>query len=94
MAQVHMSEAEVAKDFAAALEKVRQGAEVVVERNHQPVAVLRAAVPERRNISDSIALAQRRDKERGYTVPLDPEFAAEVEHIVANRKPWNPSVWD
>jgi len=94
MPQVHMSEAEVAKNFAAALEKVRQGAEVIVERNHRPVAVLRAAVPDRRTISDSIALAEQRDKERGYTVLLDPEFAAEVEHIVANRKPWAPSSWD
>jgi len=40
MAQVHMSEAEVAKNFAAALEKVRQGAEIVVEQDHHPVAVI------------------------------------------------------
>ena len=45
MAQVHMSETEVAEDFAAALEKVRQVAEVVVERNHQPVAVRFAEPP-------------------------------------------------
>jgi hypothetical protein len=31
MAEIHMSEAEVAKNFSAALEKVRQGLEVVVE---------------------------------------------------------------
>jgi len=94
MAQVHISEAELARDLHAVLEKVRQGAEVVVERNHQPLAVLRAATPPRRTISDSIALAQQRDKERGYSVTLDPEFAAEVEQIVRNRKPWNPSSWD
>ncbi len=94
MAQVHMSEAELARDLHAVLEKVRQGAEVVVERNHQPLAVLRAAAPQRRTISECIALAEQREKERGYAVTLDPEFAAEVEHIADNRKPWNPASWD
>jgi antitoxin (DNA-binding transcriptional repressor) of toxin-antitoxin stability system len=94
MGQVHISEAELARDVHAVLEKVRQGAEVIVEHNHQPVAVLRAVVPSRRTISESIALAEHRDKERGYTVTLDPDFAAEVEQIVLNRKPWNPSSWD
>lgn len=94
MAQVHMSEAEVARDLHAVLERVRQGAEVIVEQDRQPVAVLRAAVPRHRTISESIALAQQRDKERGFAVTLDPEFAASVEQIVDNRKPWNPSSWD
>jgi hypothetical protein len=89
-----MSEAELARDLHAVLEKVRQGTEVIVERNHQPVVVLRAAVPSRRTISESISLAEQRDKERGYAVTLDPDFAVEVEKIVANRKPWNPSSWD
>lgn len=89
-----MSEAELARDLHAVLEKVRQGTEVIVEHNHQPVAVLRAALPQRRTISESIALAEHRDKERGYEVTLDPDFAAVVEEIVNNRKPWNPSSWD
>jgi antitoxin (DNA-binding transcriptional repressor) of toxin-antitoxin stability system len=89
-----MSEAELARDLHAVLDRVRQGDEVIVERDHQPVAVLRAAVPQRRTISDCIALAEHRDKERGYAVTLDPDFAADVEQIVCNRKPWNPSSWD
>ncbi len=36
MAQVHMTEAEVTSNFAAVLEKLRQGAEIVVERDAQP----------------------------------------------------------
>jgi antitoxin (DNA-binding transcriptional repressor) of toxin-antitoxin stability system len=94
MAQVHMSEAELARDVHAVIEKVRQGAEVIVERDHQPVAVLRAAVPRPWTISESIAIAAQRDKDRGYTVRLDPAFAADVEQIVGDRKPWNPSSWD
>jgi len=89
-----MSEAELARDLHAVLEKVRQGIEVIVERDHQPLAVLRAAAPPRRTISESISLAEHRDRERGYTVTLDSDFAADVEQIVHNRKPWNPSSWD
>ena len=94
MAQVHMSEAEVARDFAAVLEKVRQGLEVVVEHDRQPVAVLRPAAPPCRTISECIAVAEQREKERGYAVTLDPDLAADVAEIVRNRKPWNPPAWD
>ena len=41
MGELHITEAEVVKDFAAVLEKVRNGAEVIVERDHQPVAVIK-----------------------------------------------------
>jgi antitoxin (DNA-binding transcriptional repressor) of toxin-antitoxin stability system len=42
MAQVHMTEAELARDLHAVLERVRQGAEVIVERDATPVAVIKA----------------------------------------------------
>src|SRR4051794_17666514 len=41
MVQLHMSESEVARDLAAGLDKVRDGAEIVVERGSHPVAVIR-----------------------------------------------------
>jgi len=41
MVRVYMTEDEVARDLHAVLTKVRQGAEVVVEQNHQAVAVIR-----------------------------------------------------
>ena len=36
MATVHMTESEVTHNFAAVLEKIRTGAEVVVEQNQRP----------------------------------------------------------
>lgn len=54
--QIHMTEAEIAGNFAAALEKVRQGLEVVVENGHQAIAVLKPAEPPRRKISECIAM--------------------------------------
>ena len=42
MATVHMTDAEVKENFAAVLEKIRNGFEVVVERDHHAVAVIRS----------------------------------------------------
>jgi antitoxin (DNA-binding transcriptional repressor) of toxin-antitoxin stability system len=39
--QVRMTQAEVTKNFAAVLEKLNRGDEVVVEQNHRPVAVIK-----------------------------------------------------
>ena len=46
MAQVHMTEAEVAGDFAAVLRKIGHGEEVVVDRNGHAVAIIKPADPE------------------------------------------------
>lgn len=94
MAQFHMSEAEVAKDFAAVLEKIKGGAEVVIEREAQPLAIIRAATPARRTISESIALAEAHEKETGNVPRLDSDFAADMQEITRNRKPWNPPPWE
>jgi hypothetical protein len=44
--------------------------------------------------SECIALAEAHERETGQAPVLDPDFAAEVENIVHNRKPWNPPSWD
>lgn len=94
MAVIHISEAEAARDLPALLARVRAGAEVVIESDTQPAAVLRAAEPPRRSISEAIALAEARTRELGYEPVMDAEFAADLEEIVRNRKPRNTSAWD
>src|SRR5580692_4001151 len=90
MAQVHMTEAEVASNFAAALEKVRQGLEVVVENDHQAIAVLKPAEPPRRKISECIAMLPA-----DSTATIDPDFAGDVEAaIAAHREALEPPAWD
>jgi antitoxin (DNA-binding transcriptional repressor) of toxin-antitoxin stability system len=37
-----MSEAEVARELHAVLEKARQGVAVIVEQDHRPVAIIKA----------------------------------------------------
>jgi antitoxin (DNA-binding transcriptional repressor) of toxin-antitoxin stability system len=90
MAQVHMSEAEVANNFAAALEKVRQGLEVVVEDNHQSVAVLRPAMPPPRKISEVLARMSKNSE-----ATMDADFARDVEAAIeSHREPLDPQSWD
>ena len=90
---LHVSEADAVRDLAGILQHVQAGTEVVIERDSQPLAVIRSATPARRTISDSIALAEAHERETGQEPVLDPDFAADVEEIVRNRKPWNPPTW-
>ena len=92
---IHISEAEAARDFAGLMARVRAGIEVVIESDARAVAVLRPAVePRGRLLSESIALAEAHAKELGYEPTMDPEFAADLEEIVNNRKPRDLSEWD
>jgi antitoxin (DNA-binding transcriptional repressor) of toxin-antitoxin stability system len=94
MAVIHISEAEAARDFAGVLARVRGGAEVVIESNDRPVAVIKSPELPRRTISESIALAEAYEKELGYAPVIDEDFAADLEEIIRNRKPADRSAWD
>ncbi len=95
MGTIRISEAEAARDFAGLLARARAGEEIVIEREAAPAVVLRAAAqPRGRLLSESIALAEAHAKELGYEPRMDPEFAADLEEIIRNRKPRDTSVWD
>lgn len=88
---VHMTEAEVVKDIAAVLAKVRQGSEIVIEEGSRPMAVIKRSVRAGRMITDVITDL----KARGSDVAMDDEFARDIEEgIKAHRQPWNPPSWD
>jgi antitoxin (DNA-binding transcriptional repressor) of toxin-antitoxin stability system len=94
MAVIHISEADAARDLPGLLARVRAGAEIVIESDAHPAAVLRAAAPARRSISESIVLAEARSRELGYKPVVDAGFAADLEEILRNRRPRDTSVWD
>ena len=94
MEPLHISEADVVRDLAAILKRVQAGAEVIIERDAQPLAVIRAATPARRSISESIALAEARSKELGYKPRMDASFVADMEEIIRRRKPRDAAAWD
>lgn len=90
MAQLHMTEAELVRDIESVLEKVRQGADVVVEQDYRSIAVIRPVKGPGRPIDECIALAKARDS--GAT--LDEDFAKDLEETIANRQPLDTSVWE
>jgi len=85
---IHVSESEAASDFTALMARVRAGAEVIIESGKRPVAILHAAKPVRRNISECIALAKSHEEETGRAPILDADFANDMEEILRHRKPW------
>jgi antitoxin (DNA-binding transcriptional repressor) of toxin-antitoxin stability system len=90
----HISEHDAANDFAGLLARVRVGAEVIIDSGNRPTAIVHAAEPVRRTISDCIAIAKAQEEETGEAAVLDAEFAQDVEQILRNRKPWNPPAWE
>ena len=91
MATVHMSEAEVARDFHAVLAKVQQGIEVVIEKDDRPVAIIRAQNASGRPITEIL----REAKQRNSTVTLDGDFGDDLAQIVASQQqPWTPPAWE
>lgn len=91
MAAIHMSEAEVAQNFSAVLAKVKQGIEIIIEQNHQPIAVVRPAQIKGRLLSECIAMA----KARSTSAVPDEGFMKDVEEGIAKRsKLWNPPSWE
>lgn len=87
---IHISEAEAASDFASLLARVRAGAEVVIERDSQPVAVVHAAPPPHRTISECIALLPENS-----TATIDSDFAQDVAAAIeTHRDSLNPPAWD
>jgi prevent-host-death family protein len=90
MAVLHISEAELARDIASLLDRVQSGAEVVIERNARPVAVLRAAEPRRRRLSEIMAALPE-----DSPATIDPDFAADVQAFIdSHREPLHPPEWD
>jgi len=88
---VHMTEAELAADLRGMLDRVQQGVEIVVERDHRPVAVIRSPLPRGRLLSECVALAEA----RGSTATLDEGFMTDVDEGIARRRqPWNPPAWE
>ena len=87
---LHITEADLVRDVRAILQRVETGAEIIIERDAQAVAVLRSALPHRRKISECIALLSD-----DSSATIDPDFAGDVEAaIAAHREPLEPRSWE
>jgi prevent-host-death family protein len=81
MEVLRITEAELVRDVHAVLEKVQKGAEIVIEQNSRPVAVLRAAAPRRRKLSEIAASLSEQS-----SATVDPDFAADVQEFIDNHR--------
>jgi antitoxin (DNA-binding transcriptional repressor) of toxin-antitoxin stability system len=92
MPVIHISETDAVNDFASVLARVRAGAEVIMESDKYPVAVLRAAIEQPvRLLSESLRFA----REHGSTAILDGAFGRDLEEIVSSHpEPLHPPSWD
>jgi antitoxin (DNA-binding transcriptional repressor) of toxin-antitoxin stability system len=87
---IHISETEATRNFAEVLDRVRAGAEVVIESGELPIAVIHSPAPPRRTISECIALLPE-----DSNAVMDAEFAKDVQAAIeSHREPLEPPSWD
>jgi antitoxin (DNA-binding transcriptional repressor) of toxin-antitoxin stability system len=85
MATIRISEADAARNFAGLLARVRAGAEIVIESDAYPVAVLHAPLPLRRSIEECISLLPA-----DSPATIDEDFPSDVAAAVeVHREPLN-----
>ena len=95
MAQIHITEADLARNVHGVLEEVRRGTEVVIEEDHRAVAVIKTPHGPGRSIDECVALAKQYEERLGYAPVPDPDFAEDVQAAIdAHREPLDPPAWD
>jgi antitoxin (DNA-binding transcriptional repressor) of toxin-antitoxin stability system len=89
---VRITEAELARDVPAVLEKVEQGTEVIIEHeDHRPMAVIHSFRRSGRPITEILSEA----RQRNVTATLDDNFVEDLEDIIAvHQQRWQPPFWD
>jgi hypothetical protein len=95
MAVLHITEADLARDVHGVLEKVRGGAEIVIEEDRRAVAVIKTPEGPGRSIDECIRLAREYEAKLDDPPVLDPDFARDVQAAIdAHREPLDTSAWD
>jgi len=88
---VHLTSTETIRDIANILDRVERGAEVIVEKDKRPVAVIQPAPRPGRMLSECVALAEA----HGSNVTLDEHFGKDLEEIInSHLEPLDASRWD
>lgn len=91
MAVIHITEAEAARDFLAVMDRVRAGAEIVIDKDASAVAVLRPATnPHLRRLSESLKLA----KAHASSATLDGDFERDLTEVIHGHPEPIHSEWD
>lgn len=95
IATFRITEAELARDVRAVLEKVEHGSQVIIEReDHRPLAVMKQPQPVGRKINECIALAKAYEEKLGYAPVPDEDFAKDVQDGIDAHRETIRNVWD
>lgn len=86
---LRLTATEAARDFSRLLDRIEAGAEAIIERHSEPVAVISPANTAPRRLSECIAIARARP-----SVTPDPDFAADLEDIIRGNPVTEPPPWD
>jgi antitoxin (DNA-binding transcriptional repressor) of toxin-antitoxin stability system len=87
---IRIAESEAASEFADLMSRVRAGAEIVIEKDTRPIAILHAPEPVRRTISECIALLPV-----DSTATVDADFAKDVAAAIESHiEPLAAPEWD
>jgi antitoxin (DNA-binding transcriptional repressor) of toxin-antitoxin stability system len=90
MAELHLSALELARNLSELLVKVRDGIEIIVEQDRQPVAVLKSVAPPRRTLTQVLALTPENS-----SAVMDIDFARDVQAAIdAHRESLDSTLWD
>lgn len=91
MAVIHITEAEAARDFIAVMDRVRAGAEFVIDKDTSSVAILRPAMnPNVRRLSESLKLARA----HASTAKLDGDFERDLTDVIESHREAIHSEWE
>ncbi len=93
---LRLTEAGFAREIRTVLARVRdESLEVIVERDHRSVAVIKSPQGPGRKLSECIAIAKAYEGHLGYAPVPDADFAADVQAVIdARREPLNPPARD
>ena len=97
---IRISDKAAADDFVSLLGWVRDGAEVVIEHDEQPIAVVQSVETPSvgafrgRLLSESIARADAHAKELGFEPTMDADFFSDLQEIINSRTPRDLSAWE
>lgn len=100
MAASHISDVEAMRDFASLLDRVKAGEEIVIDAGATPVVMRRADVrtssasDKDPSITATLARMEESSRRLGYKPKMDADFIADMEEIIAKRKPADRSAWD
>ena len=86
---LRLTATQAARDFSHLLDQVEDGSEAVIERRGEAVAVIGPAESAPRRISECLSVKLPR-----ASVRPDPDFARDLNDIVAGNPMGEPPAWD